>query len=136
MAIAIFGMFWLAYHTYLTNMPRKLLVIVDSSYDMQTDWGYVSHVLESLNHERQYTQFSLYTEKHQIHDWSLQLRLGSILPYAPRSLVKMISVYNQNKSTANEVILLTNSHQKEIDKAGNWKIIRPGLKHYKVIANR
>ena len=83
--LIVFGTLSGAYHLYLQTHPRKVLVAVDSSFPMKAAWSRVPRVLETIADQR-YATFSLVTEKNRIHSWSAALKLGTIVPYAPRDL--------------------------------------------------
>ena len=123
-SLVIFCTVWIAYHVYLSYFPRKLLVIVDASHSMHSDWNNVLAILERLKKSERYTQFSLYTEKQQVHTWSQQLKLGSILPYAPRNITRINEIYQKYHSTTDNVILITNLPATELDSSKNWTVIR------------
>ena len=61
-AVASFASLGGGYHLYLSEHPRRILVVLDTSYAMQADWRAIPHVLEPIS-ARVYTEFSLYTEK-------------------------------------------------------------------------
>ena len=90
-----FGMFGGSYHFYLTENPRRVLVVVDSSFHMKSAWQQVSGVLKNLGSLR-YAEFSLclITEKNSVHGWSPRLNLGKVSPYAPRSFSKLVGKGN------------------------------------------
>ena len=106
-AFVIFGTFCGAYHAYLTHSPRRVLVVVDTSFSMRPVWRQVPAELEDLN-RRRYTQFSLVTEKKRIHGWSPKLELGSVSPFAPRNFSKLENEdrYREFKE-ATEIHLIT-----------------------------
>jgi hypothetical protein len=65
-AILVFGGIGGGYHASLTQNPRKVLVAVDSSFQMKSAWSRVPDLLNSLDNQR-YTTYSLVTEKKSIH---------------------------------------------------------------------
>ena len=56
-----FGVFGGSYHFYLTENPRRVLVVVDSSFHMKSAWQQVSGVLKNLGSLR-YAEFSRLTD--------------------------------------------------------------------------
>ena len=113
------------YHVALTASPRKVLVIVDSSYPMKDDWNRVPGILKEIG-ARPYAEFGLATEKSQVHDWAPRLRPGQLMPYAPRSFDKLESgsVFPAIDDST-EVYLVTNAPDSELEAFGGWIVVRP-----------
>jgi len=84
----VFGGIGGGYHAMLTQSPRKVLVAVDSSFQMKSAWSRVLELLDSLDNQR-YTTYSLVTEKNPIHSWRSTLELGNVVPYAPADFSKL-----------------------------------------------
>jgi hypothetical protein len=104
-----FGVFGGSYHFYLTENPRRVLVVVDSSFHMKSVWQQVSGVLKNLSSLR-YAEFSLITEENSVHGWSPRLNLGKVSPYAPRSFSKVKGKGNYPAiEEAGEIFFLTNA---------------------------
>ena len=95
-------------HAYLSAYPTRVLVVLDTSFPMQSSWAEAAAALQALR-ERPYSEFSLYTEKGVVHGWQPGLALRSITPYAPRDWSKLDTIRNSRESAdATEVILITN----------------------------
>ena len=121
-----FGVFGGSYHFYLTENPRRVLVVVDSSFHMKSAWQQVSGVLKNLGSLR-YAEFSLclITEKNSVHGWSLRLNLGKVSPYAPRSFSKLEGKGNYPAiKEAGEIFFLTNADASMTEGFSGWHIIR------------
>jgi hypothetical protein len=112
------------YHAALTASPRKVLVIVDSSFPMQPVWGRVKQAVERLE-DRRYTQFGLATEKGPVHGWRGRLKLGQLAAYAPRNFDKLAQRDFPEIGEATEVYLVTNAPDDELDRLDGWTVIRP-----------
>jgi hypothetical protein len=124
-ALASFAGLGGGYHLYLSENPHKLLVVVDASFAMQSDWSRVARNLSELQHRR-YTTFSLFTEKGKVHGWSQRLHPGKISPYAPRDFSKLLGGASYAEmDEANERILITNAPSGELDAFDDWVIKRP-----------
>ncbi len=123
-AILILGSTATSYHFILKNNPRKVLVIVDSSFHMKPIWHKIPQSLQTIGKQR-YTVFSLVTEKGKIHDWKPELTLSKMTPYAPREFTRLIGQGRYNEiDEAEEVYLVTNAKTQETNKFSGWKIIR------------
>lgn len=123
-AAASFGALAGGYHMHLESSPRRVTVLVDTSYPMRTSWSAVSTRLRAIESER-YTEFSLFTEKGKVHGWQARLRPGDIAPYAPRDLAKLASPRAQAEfDEADERILITNAGPDELSAPGGWDVLR------------
>ncbi len=113
------------YHVALTASPRKILVIVDTSYPMKDDWRRVPGIVREIE-ARPYAEFGLATEKSQVHDWGPRIRLGQLTPYAPRNFDKLESgsVFPAI-GDATDVYLVTNAPDSELEGLGGWIVVRP-----------
>ena len=113
------------YHVALTASPRKVLVIVDTSFPMKDDWYRVPGIFEEIE-TRPYAQFGLATEKSQVHGWASRLRPGQLTPYAPRNFDKLESgsVFPAI-GDATDVYLVTNAPDDELEAFGGWTVVRP-----------
>jgi hypothetical protein len=119
-----FGALSGGYHTWLTQHPTRVLVVLDTSFPMQSSWPEASAALQQLR-QRPYTEFSLYTEKAEVHGWQPGLNLRSnIMPYAPRDWSKLDAIRNSPEAAdADEVILITNDKTYGGVPSG-WKVER------------
>lgn len=126
LAGGLFGLTAGAYHAYLLASPKKVLVVVDSSYPMGQVWNQVPPVLQSLSGKR-YSVFALATDKGLIHGWQPTLDLGAAGTYAPRQLTDLwqrLPVEERNQ--AQEVHLITNAAPAELPQGGDWTVVRLG----------
>ena len=123
--LLVFGSFGAAYHSYLTDNPRKVLVALDTSFPMQSVWHRVPRVLETFDHRR-YTEFALVTDKNRIHGWSPKLVLGTVGLYAPRDFSKLTDNASYPEiDEASEKWLVTNSEPSQTVSLSGWQITRP-----------
>ena len=113
------------YHVYLSSNPHRLLVIVDSSYEMQSMWSRVPKVLKQIG-DRPYTEFALATEKKPVHGWASRLDLGRISPYAPRNFSAIDSGDNARLiANADSIVLISNVSKDQVPAAMSVELIRP-----------
>lgn len=113
------------YHVSLEQQPRRVLVVVDSSFPMAATWSRVAGMLDRLD-DRPYAEFGLITEKSRVRDWAGKLRLGSLRPYAPRNLDKLRSADGFPEiAAADEVVFITNAPDPELSEFTGWTILRP-----------
>ena len=112
------------YHWYLGENPRRVVVVIDSSYAMQADWSSIPRHIARLEAHR-YTEFALYTEKARVHGWTDRVNYEKVSPYAPRDFTPMQSYDARYEfEEASEVILLTNATEAESAPFDDWQIIR------------
>ena len=90
LVLALLGFGGLAggYHGYLQDNPRRIAVVVDTSYDMTAVWPRVEPELTEIGAAR-YSAFSLVTDKRVIHGWQPRLRASLAEPYGPRDFAKL-----------------------------------------------
>ncbi|MGK5095048.1 hypothetical protein WDW89_23940 [Deltaproteobacteria bacterium TL4] len=124
-ALAIFSSMGIVSHWHLTNNPHKLLIAVDSSYEMQGVWPQVVAKLQEISNRR-YSQFALVTEKNKIHSWASSLRLGKVAPYAPRQWDKLSPQRYPEINEATHKYLITNAPPQEITNLKEWTVLRIG----------
>ena len=122
--ILSFGMLSGAYHFYLNNNPRKILVVVDSSFAMQPVWHRIPPLLEQID-RRRYSVYGLITEKSRIHGWTEQLNLGKVSPYAPRSFSGLNEAKYPEIEDASEIYLLTNAETAQLHDFQGWRVLQP-----------
>ena len=119
--LAGFGSLSGVYHLYLEQYPSRVLVVLDSSFPMQSDLAQARAVLNEIGNRR-YTEFSLYTEKDIVHSWHPQLTADSVKFYAPRDWSRLASIEgNPEFSGASDIILITNDPAPS--QPGNWTVV-------------
>jgi len=122
--LAGFGALGGGYHLYLTQNPTRVLVVLDSSFPMQSDLDKIRGLLNEIGDKR-YTEFSLYTEKGIVHSWRARLNADNFTFYAPRDWSRLSSLQNNREfSEATHTILITNdlAYSKPPD---NWIVVHP-----------
>lgn len=122
--LAGFGSLGGGYHVYLTENPARVLVVLDSSFPMQSDRAGAMVLLKEIG-ERHYTEFSLYTEKGIVHSWRTRLMPGNVTFYAPRDWQQLSSLQkNREFADATRTILITNdpAYSKQSD---DWIVMYP-----------
>jgi len=121
--LGVYGASGVGYHLYLSRSPRKILVAVDSSYEMKSNWPRISRILDRIG-TGHYRVYCLVTEKTLVHDWSKHLELGSQMPYAPRDFSRLSGPdpYPEIKA-ADKRYLITNAVQ--LKGFSGWEIVRP-----------
>ncbi len=116
------GGYW---HTHLTDQPRRMLVVVDASYAMESDWNRVAPWLRDLSQTR-YATFALFTDKGKVHGWRDHLDLGPTRPYAPRGLDRVLGLSGTAEfALASRRILITNAPADQLAGWSDWDVIRP-----------
>ncbi len=122
--LGVFGAAGGGYHMYLTENPRRILVVVDASFPMKPGWRQLPGVLAGLSRAR-YTSYSLMTEKNKVHGWSPRLSLKGVTPYAPRDFSKLAGGGNYPEiGQATETYFVTNAAPALTESLPNWRIIR------------
>src|SRR5262245_3259909 len=126
LVFAVIGFGGLAggYDGYLRDNPRRIAVIVDTSYDMTAVWPRVEPKLVEIGAAR-YSDFSLITDKRLIHGWQPQLRVSLAEPYGPRDFGKLkeLRTAAPEIAEAETVYFLTNAPASEIAAFTGWQVI-------------
>lgn len=124
--VVAFGSLGGGYHVYLSEHPRRVLVVLDASYPMQADWRDLPAVLEPIAGQP-YTEYSLYTEKSKVHGWKSDVSYERVNPFAPRDLTKLDELRRQPEfEEADRIIFITNAGTSELARLGDWELVRPG----------
>ena len=119
----VFGAVAIGYHLQRDGDPDQVLVVVDSSFEMESVWRQVPDELDELDDER-YSEFALATEKQLIHTWAPELRLGQVTPFAPRDFSSLTSGEFDEVDGATELVLITNAPVDETEDLDGWRIVR------------
>ena len=120
----VFGGYAVASHLSLSDDPRRVFVIVDSSFPMEEHWSQVSGELDELGGAR-YTEYALATEKNPVHSWQDRLMLGAVDPFAPCDFSELTGYAEVDE--ADEVVLITGEGSCPTDALpGDWQIITQG----------
>lgn len=125
LALAVLGFGGLAggYHGYLQDNPRRVAVVVDTSYDMAAVWPRVELKLAEIGATR-YSAFSLVTDKRLIHGWQPRLRLSLAEPYGPRDFGKLRELAVAPEiADAETVYFLTNAPVSETAVFSGWQVV-------------
>lgn len=124
-AMAVFGGIGGGYHAALTGNPRKVLVAVDSSFQMKAAWTRVPAMLDSLDNDR-YTVYSLVTEKNVVHSWQATLNLETMTPYAPLELSKLTgpAQYPEITQADRKYFLTTDQSLTSNPEFSSWTILQ------------
>lgn len=123
--LAGFGGLGGGYHLSLSSDPHRVLVVVDSSFDMKRDWHRVPGLLDRIE-KRRYAQFALATEKGPVHGYGARLDEGRLTPYAPRDFSRLEELDTAPElAGAEEYILVTNAGSGDTGGLGGWTIVRP-----------
>jgi len=122
-AMAVFAGSGVGYHLYLNKNPRKVLIAIDSSFEMNPVWHQAQTELEKISRQR-YVRFCIVTEKNKVHGWMMPpADIGKITPYAPRDFSKLVGKDKYPEiEQAQKRYLITNAAQtQEFD---GWEIVR------------
>ncbi len=114
------------YHVYLDQNPRRIAVVLDTSFPMQSVWSRVPGLLDRLG-GRPYTEYALLTDKSRVHGWSGRLSAPGMTPYAPRDFGKLATPGQYPElEEATEVVFVTNADDASTAAFGGWRVVRPG----------
>ncbi len=125
LALALLGFGGLAggYHGYLQDNPRRIAVVVDTSYDMTAVWPRIESQLLQIGAAR-YSSFSLVTDKRVIHGWQPRLRASLAEPYGPRDFTKLRELASAPEiAEAEAVYFLTNAPASDIAPFRGWQVV-------------
>ena len=123
--VLVFGGIGGGYHAMLNQNPRKVLVAVDSSFQMKSAWSRVPELLDSLDNQR-YTSYSLVTEKNPIHSWQSRLELGNVVPYAPADFSKLTGPekYPEIDQAAQKYLITTDTTVASKNEFKGWTVLQ------------
>jgi hypothetical protein len=125
LALVAFGGSAGGYHAYLTENPRRIAVVVDTSYPMLAVWGRVPALLDAIGRVR-YSEFALASDKRLIRSWSPTLHLALGQPYGPRDFSRLTDPAGiPDLAAADEVVFITNASPAEMESLPGWRILRP-----------
>jgi hypothetical protein len=115
-------------HFYLDLNPKKIVIALDASYNMNDSWQKALETVKNFE-KMKYTSFALITDKVVIHSWDRELKpykLGNIKPYGPTDLsVFMDANKFQELKKAAGIYLITNSQDVSLFlKDSRYKIIQ------------
>jgi hypothetical protein len=123
--LAVLGFGGLAggYHGYLQDNPRRIAVVVDTSYDMTPVWPRVEPAMSQIGAAR-YSAFSLVTDKRVIQSFEPRLRVVLADPYGPRDFAKLRELASSPEIAGAEVVyFLTNAPAADIAPFSGWQVV-------------
>ena len=126
-AVICYGSISGSYQVYLERNPHKVLVVIDTSQEMQPAWPSVHPLLQKIG-ARRHSIFALVSEKDVIHDWAPMLLLDDTTPQGKRDFSRLTAKENHlDLSTEPKVYFITNAVQNELNSAPftDWHIYRP-----------
>lgn len=121
-ALAFVG-YAMSSHSYLTENPHRVLVVVDASAAMQSDWPTIKSPLAALDSSARYTTFALGTQRDLIHTWSEHLNLGHLRPGGERELDTLNRAAHLPATPADRKILITNASPETLSHLPEWEIL-------------
>jgi hypothetical protein len=103
----------------LSGDPQQVLVVVDSSFDMEPYWRDAGAELDSLDGER-YTEYALATEKDSVHGFQDGLGdLDDVTPFAPCDAADALGLAEAEQ--ADRVVLVTTAGScLDSEAPGSW----------------
>ena len=113
---------------YLDLNPKKIVIAVDSSYNMNNYWTRLTEIVKSYESAR-YSTFTLITDKMTVHSWDTELKtykLGSIKPYGPQDITVFLDDrrYPELKKAAQIIIITDAEDTSMFNKDSRYKIIQ------------
>ena len=99
----------LAMRNQLAADPRRVIIVVDSSFEAAKDWEFITAQLERIG-SKPYTKYKVLTEKTLAGDWLNKAKLDSVSPFAPRNWSEVISALPAMLGSSDKVIVLTNAN--------------------------
>lgn len=123
--ILLYGILSVASHLYLSMNPRKLCIVIDTSYAMEKYQNDIFEKVDSLT-TRRYTEFSLVSDKSIIYSWTASPQATRSLKfYGPDDFSRINTDDNPLLAEADYVVLISNS-----DKAQQLK---SKLRHVQIV---
>jgi len=98
----------------------RVLVVVDSSFPMESVWNQVPDELDRID-DRRFSEFALGTEKNLVHSWSDMLRLGAVKPFAPCGFDDVMAYTEIGE--ADDLILITTPASCPTDQFLDFEIV-------------
>ena len=125
-SVTCFALLSAGYHYYLSANPHRVVVVLDTSEPMRSNWQQINKVLARLG-SRRYTEFSLASEKDMIHGWSRFINLGITEPEDQRDFARLRDASNHlTHIRASKFYFVTNAPASELsDFSRDWQIVRP-----------
>lgn len=113
-------------HFYLKKNPKKIIIAVDTSYKMSSNWSKVIKYVERYGNKR-YTKYALITDKFILHSWEdkvISQKLNNIKSYGIRELEIF---YNDQRykeiKEADLIYVLTDDNNFQIKDPLKYKLI-------------
>ena len=125
-ALATFGTGAGAYHSYLENDPRLVLVIVDSAFEMRKALDSAkSKALQLATHP--YSKVALYTERARVHGWADSVSPARISAYGPRNFERLTTgALGPEFAEADIVHFVTNAPAAQLaNLPSHWQVHQP-----------
>ena len=121
----VFGVTSTSYHYHRSLNPKRVAVVVDSSFSMRSAQSDIPTILGRLE-SRRYASYSLFTEKNRVHSWSSALVWIDQTAYAPRDFSSVVGNERFTElDQADERVIVTNADETELGAFTGWKIVRP-----------
>ena len=125
-AVILYGGLFVSAHLFLNSNPHKVIVIVDTSYEMGKYEKSIHERLLEIFSSR-YSVFALYTDKSSVFSWTQSPHLVKNMKfYGPQNFENLLSDSVKNEfEKADKIILITNSRSTEklTEKYKNIKIV-------------
>ncbi len=107
--ILLYGILSGASHFYLSMNPRKLCIVIDTSYMMEKYQSDIFEKIDALT-TRRYSEFSLVSDKSLIYSWTASPQATRSLKfYGPDDFSRINTNDNPLLAEADYIIMISNS---------------------------
>ena len=125
LAILAFGGLAGGYHWHLIENPHKVLVVIDTSFEMRNALPGVPAMLRELEGKR-YTRYALETDKSPVHGFAEAFQPSRLGAYAPRDFGRLAERTDGGRfAEADEILLISNASRDELGVLPGWRVLRP-----------
>jgi len=116
--VLVFGA--LALLISMSGEPKRVFVVIDSSFPMRQVWNQVPGTLDDIESQG-YSEFALATEKDSVHSWQERPQFRDANAFAPCDFSR-IDAYRE-ATEADELVLITTGGSCPTDALADWRVI-------------
>ena len=114
-----------AYHGYLEHSPRRVAVVIDTSYDMRASLTAAANKASAVVASTRYAEIAFFSDKAQLSEFQRGARVPPLSAYGPRQLERLSDgTLADQLADAEHVIFISNAPASERARLpGSWEQI-------------
>lgn len=114
-----------AYHSYLEHSPRRVAVVIDTSYDMRASLTAAANTASAVAANTRYAEIAYFSDKAQLSDFQRHARVPPLSAYGPRQFDRLSDgALADQLADAERVIFISNAPVSERARLpGSWEHI-------------